>query len=149
MGVSPKRTMHALDQRPLEITNEEWAFRLRWSAQDVLSHSSSPFDEKRALVWLYRSLELGDVNAAWELAVVLESPGGQNVGLAERLKYWAAAHGAVDAMSWRRDEFARDSIEWRAWDARIEHALLPPHTTKLTPPSSDLCEAIAAALGAR
>lgn len=105
------------------MSDAEWAFALRWQAQGALAHLPvKESDRRMAGLWLLKSYELGDPDAAWEIAAHLmeQQPA---VGVIARLIAWAAGNGSADAAWYLRDQPGNE-LHRDAWDNCANRCLL-------------------------
>lgn len=130
------RDMDILKKKPDEMSVEEWAFALRWSAQKILSDQ----DESQvhlAVQCLIRSYELGDPNAAWEIAAFLLDKRVSSACV-RGLIAWAARNGSFDAASWMRDEGGASSSDGTDWDGVAEQNLGRRMSDLVSPSAEDV-----------
>jgi len=135
-----------MSQRPVGMGDGDWAFALRWSAQESLAGSSTPEKETKALEQLLLSLELGDAEAAWELFAALGDSGILGATLCARLIDWAAQCGSISAMSFKRDLCQSTDVEWKKWDERISSRFKSREDLSLIRPQSDFLEEVRTAI---
>ena len=114
----------------------EWAFALRWTAQDLLSRSG---DDGRltALHMLFKAYDLGDANAAWELAVFAKENGVDDSRV-DWLIHWAANAGSVDAAMWMRDRWDISELEKQNWERNLDAFFSDRKLELHSPPTTDV-----------
>lgn len=122
--------MKLLQHKPDTMNQIEWAFALRWSAQEMLAGSAKR-DETLALSCLLKSYELGDAQAGWEIATCAIERGICSE-IINQLICFSALHGSIDAAWWMRDQSPTTSeIDW---NEQVEKNFRDHETMRLTPP---------------
>jgi hypothetical protein len=127
------------DQRKFScVDSDTWALAnsARWEAAEIVSRNHSDIEAQHAIKLLVFALAHGDVDAAWDLAM-LESrwpPASCVVRL--RLIFWAAAAGSSDAALWAQQspeisgkaEEAFGQLYSEYLESRTSEPCLPPYS---------------------